>query len=121
LTRKITEKYSDGTSSTRGQTEISESKFKKGLPRQMDVIESERMELDMNVHDFCKESVNITWTLDCALTLESTETHANNSAVSNMKFVPEIGCQKLTVTATNKHGDTETRSDLTQVNREFTV
>jgi len=119
LTREVTKKYSDETSSTRTQTEISESKFKKGLPRQMEVIESERMESDMSVQDFCEEIVKITWTLDSSLTSESTETHANNSAVSKVNFVPEIGCDKLTVTAMSKHGDTETRSDLTQVNREF--
>jgi len=36
LTSKIPEKYSHGTFSTRGPTEIREPKFKKGLPRQME-------------------------------------------------------------------------------------
>jgi hypothetical protein len=85
------------------------------------VIESEKMELDVVIQDFCEENVKITWTLDSSVKLESKETFDKNqnSAVSKVVFSPTSGCQKLTVTATNKHGETETRSELIHVNCKF--
>lgn len=70
------------------------------------------------VQDFCEENVKITWTMDSDIKLESSEVHNKNenSTASKTVFVPTAGCQKLTVTATNKHGETETRSELIHVN-----
>ncbi|XP_021952038.1 obscurin isoform X2 [Folsomia candida] len=92
--------------------------FKKGLPEQLEVIVSEKMEIDVMVQDFCEENVKITWTMDSDIKLQSSEVYNKNenSVASKIVFVPTNGCQKLTVTATNKHGETETRSELIQVN-----
>lgn len=76
------------------------------------------MEIDVMVQDFCEENVKITWTMDSDIKLQSSEVYNKNenSVASKIVFVPTNGCQKLTVTATNKHGETETRSELIQVN-----